>query len=235
MMKLPSIFCITVFVICSACNRGSGVESSSSAAVSVLQENNEPIIVESEVGKDEIIIVEQNEGAVVETYLIADRCAGPFMIDAHIPETLQGFDVTKSQEKKMLSIGETCVIPVYIYEIGNEGWVKVMPQYDAITGLVNGKIGEIIVYSDLFMTGDGIGAMSSIEEFSTVYPDFSIRYEPETELFVAETPSIGNVHFVIDKEYYQGDDSVLSLGESVILQTSDFRKESYFKEIRIVE
>ena len=59
--------------------------------------------------------------------------------------------------------------PVYIYEIGNEGYVKVTPQYDTIANCTNDKIGEIFVYSDLFLTDKGVGAMSSVEEFASAY------------------------------------------------------------------
>lgn len=123
-------------------------------------------------------------------------------------------------------------IPVYIYEIGNEGWVKVTPQYDMTIGCVNDKIGEIFVYSDLFLTDKGIGAMSSIAEFTVAYPDFHIRYECKAKLFVAETYQLKNIQFVINDKYYQGDDTILTSAE---LQISDFRKDSHFTKIRIIK
>ena len=58
----------------------------------------------------------------------------------------------ESLEKKMLPNGKIYETPVYIYEIGNEGYVKVTPQYDTIANCTNDKIGEIFVYSDLFLT-----------------------------------------------------------------------------------
>lgn len=176
----------------------------------------------------------QNDSASVNTYLIADNCAGPFRIGALIPDKADGFVMTESKEDRSDSEGGIRETSVYIYEIGNEGWVKITPQYDFPAGRATGRIGEIFVYSDLFLTDKGVGAMSSIEEFAAAYPDFRIRYEREAALFVVETPRLKNVQFVIDDEYYQGGDAVFTANESCELQTSDFRKESYFTAIRII-
>ena len=111
--------------------------------------------------------------------------------------------------------------------------MKILPQYNTTSACVNDSIGVILVYSDLFLTDNGIGAMSSIEEFAAAYPDFRISYSGKTKLFVVETPRLKNVQFIIDNEYYQGDDSVPASNESVGLQVSDFRKETYFTAIRI--
>ena len=56
----------------------------------------------------------------------------------------------------------------------------------------------------------------------------------DSELFVIETPRLKNVQFVINSEYYQGDDTVLASNGSVELQAADFGKESYFTAIRIL-
>ena len=57
----------------------------------------------------------------------------------------------------------------------------------------NRKTNEILVYSDLFLTDKGIGAMSSLEEFAANYPDFRIRYMREAGIYVAETQQLKNV------------------------------------------
>lgn len=49
------------------------------------------------------------------------------------------------------------------------------------------------IYSDLFLTDKGIGAMSSLEEFAANYPDFRIRYMREAGIYVAETQQLKNV------------------------------------------
>lgn len=234
-MKTRSfLLVITVWAFCSACGDNGNNTASVSAAASV-QDECAPVCAESEAGEGGAVVAEQNdEFGTPEAYPVADSCAGPFRIGAEIPRKIEGFAVTESREEKTLPNGETREIPVYLYEIGNEGWVRVTPQYDPVTGGVNGKTGEIFVYSDLFLTDQGIGAMSSIGEFAAAYPDFRIRYAGEAELFVVETPRLGNVQFVIDDEYYQGDDAVRTSNESCELQVSDFRKESYFTAIRII-
>ncbi len=234
--SLSFLFIITVLVYCSACgnSRNNGNEIASASSASVAQEDCALIFAECEAEDDETV-VEQDVLGTIKAYLVSDSCAGPFRIGAGIQEKIEGFDVTKSQEEVILPIGEICEIPVYIYEIGNEGWVKVSSEYDATTGYITGKISEIWVYSDLFLTDKGIGAMSAVEEFYVAYSDFLIRYLSDAELFVAETQQLKNVQFVIDNEYYCGDSATLSSGKSVELQVSDFRKESYFTAIRIIK
>lgn len=230
-MNIPKdiiLFAIVVLALCSACGSGMGKESAAASTATVAHEDCAPIFEESEGAEGGTV-------AAAGAYIIADRCAGPFMIDSVIPEKPEGFDVTKSLEERILPTGETREIPVYIYEIGNEGWVKVTPQYDATTGCITGNISDIFVYSDLFLTDKGIGAMSSLKEFAAAYPDFHIRYVRDSELFVAETQELGNVQFVIDDEYYCGDDASLASSKSVELQVSDFKKESYFTAIRIIK
>lgn len=172
----------------------------------------------------------------VEPYIVADNCAGPFRIGGAIPDKVDGFVRSESVETKTIATGATIELLVYIYEIGNEGWVKITPLYDSTTGCTNNDvIGEIFVYSDLFMTDRGIGAMSSIEDFASVYPDFNIRYERETGLFVAETSRLGNVQFIINDWDYQGVDSVFTSGGQHMPQLSDFKAGACFAAIRITK
>ncbi len=230
--KLLFLSAISILVLCSACGNGKEIAS----AVAVLKDERVPILTESGDGEGGADVVDPNEFATIEAYLVSDSCAGPFRIGCGIPEEEKGFVRTESHEIYTFPSGKTNEIPVYIYEIGNEGRVKVMPQYDdTIAGCVSDKIGEIFVDSDLFLTDKGIGAMSSMEEFVAAYPDSHISYMCDAELFVIETPRLKNVQFVINSEYYQGDDAVLASNGSVELQAADFRKESYFTAIRIIK
>lgn len=226
-----SLFVVTIFVFCQSCvdGKSNANEVVSATAVSVMDTDSVTIFIEDE---DEVAVAGQK--VAVRTYLITDSCAGPFVIGSRIPDNVNGFTVTVSGEEKTLETGEIREIPVYIYELGNEGWVKLTPQYDMATGCVRDRTGEIFVYSDLFLTDRGIGAMSSIEEYAAAYPDFHIGYARESELFVVETPCLKNVQFIIDSEYYQGGDTLLLSSESVELQVSDFRKETCFTAIRII-
>lgn len=111
--------------------------------------------------------------------------------------------------------------------------VKVTPQYDAETGQVNDTIGEIFVYSDLFLTDKGIGAISSIAEFAATYPDSGIRRADEEKLFIIETPHLHNVQFLLRDEYYIGTTPDSKSSVSGKLKVSDFKENSYFFAIRI--
>ena len=224
----PFLFAIVISALCTAC--GNDKKIASTAAI--VQDDRVHISTGSE---SEDIIAIQNASATIEAYPVDNSCAGPFRIGDEIPEKAEGFAKIESLEKKMLPNGKIYETPVYIYEIGNEGYVKVTPQYDTIANCTNDKIGEIFVYSDLFLTDKGVGAMSSVEEFASAYSDFHIRYEPDDKLFIVETPQLNNVQFIIDNEYCQGEDTVFTSNKSCYLQVSDFQKASYFTAIRIIK
>lgn len=166
-------------------------------------------------------------------YPIADDCAGPFRIGAVIPDNVDGFVVTERTEERTGPEGKTYTITVYTYEIGNEGWVGITPQYDPATGRANDRIGEIFVYSDLFLTDRGIGAMSSIEEFAAAYPDLRIRHAEDEGLFVVETPRLRNVGFLLQDAYYVGAHPDAAPGAPAGPEVADFRKGACFTAIRI--
>lgn len=211
-MRLRCTFAVLALSVCAVCGAGGSTDIAAlSAGVSA-----------------------QPDSVAVEPYRIADNCAGPFRLGAAIPERVEGFVTTEWREDRIDPEGRRCEMPVYIYEIGNEGWVKITPQYDRTAGRANDRIGEIYVYSDLFLTDRGIGAMSSIGEFAAAYPDFRIRYERGGRVFVAETPRLRNVQFIIDDEYYRGREAVLTSGESCELQISDFREATCFTAIRLM-
>lgn len=225
----------TLLVIIVLCVTACGNEKKAKSVTAPIRDENVPVFSETKTDEDIIVASHKNELAAVNNYTVSDSCAGPFKIDAVIPEKIEGFIVIETKEEKILPGGERYEIPVYIYEIGNEGWVKVTPQYDTATGCATGKTSEIFVYSDLFITDKGIGAMSSVEEFATVYPDFRISYDRDAELFVAETQELKNVQFIIDSEYYRNDVAIPTSCESVGMQVSDFKDKSYFTAIRITK
>lgn len=179
-------------------------------------------------------VAAHDDSAMVEFYLISDSCAGPFNLDAPIPDEVEGFEMTESVEDRVLSDGKLINIPVYRYEIGNEGWVRITPQYDLTTGGdMADRVGGIFVYSDLFLTDRGIGAMSSIEEFAASYPDFKIRYAEDENLFIVETPQLRNVQFLMEGECFAGEDQTPSSGVLDGLDVADFKENSCFIAIRI--
>lgn len=223
------IVVMTVFALCSACGAANGNNPESDTAIADMPEDSISVFAESDAGT---VVDEQTEIGLADTYTVSAGCAGPFKIGATIPEVLDGFTVMKSKEEKTLPDGGGVRdIPVYFYEIGNEGWVKISPQYDAATDCIIDRTSEIFIYSDLFLTDKGIGAMSSITEFAIAYPDFNIRYDNETEVYIAETPQLDNVQFIISDEYCQDIQSSGCAG----LKLSDFKDEAYFTAIRIIK
>lgn len=180
---------------------------------------------------DEAITDDSTDGFA--TYLIADRSAGPFKLGDIIPEDPDGFSMSVSEEVRADSEGKAVRIPAYTYEIGNEGWVKITPLPDPSPEHERGRIGWIYVYSDLFLTEKGIGAMSSVRDFAAAYPDLDISYDAGNEVFIIETPQLPDVRFLLDREHYAGDLTGSDSGINAGLKVSDFRENACFTAIRI--
>lgn len=186
------------------------------------------------VTSDQSTVVVRIDTALVDrAYPMTNSSAGPFRLGAVIQDTIIGFEVEKSTEVKTLPEGKTMEIPIYTYYIGNEGWVRVTPQYDAVTGLVSDNTGEIYVYSELFMTDKCIGAVSSLEEFASAYSDITIRYVGECDMFAIETSQLPNVQFLLEREHYTGEEHDLNSSSGSALNVSDFEEKSHFYTIRI--
>lgn len=166
-------------------------------------------------------------------YLIAGNLAGPFRIGATIPDSVAGFIRTDYTENAQMREETPTATPAYVYEIGNEGWVMITPQYDPATGHANDIVGDIFVYSDLFLTEKGIGAMSSLKDFASAYPDFNIRFDPGNDCFIVETHQIYNVQFLLQSEHYTGSADDLASSGSAGIRISDFKENAFFTAIRI--
>ncbi|MCM1354798.1 MAG: hypothetical protein NC212_00150 [Staphylococcus sp.] len=179
-------------------------------------------------------VVAQIDSVLVRrAYPITNVSAGPFCIGAVIQDTMDGFEVEKSIEIKTVSDEMAIEIPVYTYYIGNEGWVRVTPQYDAVTGYVSDNIGEIYVYSELFLTDKCIGVISSLEQFARVYPDMNIRYIGEDDIFSIGTPQLPNVQFLLGGDHYISMDHDTDSIQQGKLNIFDFEKNSHFDAVRI--
>jgi len=185
-------------------------------------------------GKETAVPISEIDSALASrAYPITDVSAGPFHIGAVIQHTMDGFEVDKSIEIKSLPGGMTIELTVYIYYIGNEGWVKITPQYDSVTGQVSNRIGEIYVYSDLFLTYKHIGAISSLGEFAKVYPDTNILCADEDNMYAVMTPQLPNVQFLLSGEHYIGDGHDRDSSTRGKLNVSDFKNNAHFHAILI--
>ncbi|MCM1330982.1 MAG: hypothetical protein NC248_00055 [Bacteroides sp.] len=179
------------------------------------------------------VVVQIDSALVSRAYPMTNASVGPFRIGEVIRDTMDGFEVEKSIESKTVSEGVTIEMPIYTYYIGNEGWVRITPQYDTSTRQVSDKIGEIYVYSELFMTDKSIGATASLRQFAHTYPDLYIRYVYEDDMFAVVTPQLPDVQFLLGREHYTGREQDLRAASNSELNIRDFEENSYFDAIRI--
>ncbi|MCM1071922.1 MAG: hypothetical protein NC210_06650 [[Clostridium] fimetarium] len=174
-------------------------------------------------------------GIAGRAYRLTNVSAGPFRLGEVIRDTIAGFEVETSTERETLPGGVEVEIRVNTYHIGNEGWVRVSPQFDPATGRVSDKTGEIYIYSDLFLTDNGVGPISSLEDLAHIYPDIKIRYIGKDGMFAFVTPQLPNVQFLLSGEHYIPAEHGYDPGANGKPRVSDFRGNAHFHAVRIRE
>lgn len=219
----PSYLLVTaVLAVCQAC---APQTTSADVEAETLTVPDSVVKPEASVGSE----ASEGESLTDAPYLIADDCAGPFRLGTPMPERIEGFAVTSIEAEADAAPHRR---PGYICEIGNEGWVRITPLPHPDGG-TDDIIGEIFVYSDLFVTDKGIGAMSTAEDFAEAYPDLHISRSADCGLYIFETPQLRNVHFLLKAEFYAGQGCDSDPAGEPAPTISDFKPNSCFSAIVI--
>lgn len=121
----------------------------------------------------------------------------------------------------------------------SEEWVYTVIANDVILmelysyeGLV---IDEIFLLDSHFKTADEISVRSKLADFTAAYPNYKLWYTYVSDRFIAETPTLPNVQFLIERDAYAGPVGKLtdSRSEQSTLSIEDFTKEARIEQIRI--
>lgn len=91
---------------------------------------------------------------------------------------------------------------------------------------------NISIFSDVFKTDKKIGINTTIEDFTTAYPDYTILFSYVSDQFVIATTTLKN-RFILDEEDFIGDKNALYKSDYIPLKTKDFKTNSKIKLINI--
>ncbi|MDQ3190320.1 MAG: hypothetical protein M3Q58_01875 [Bacteroidota bacterium] len=94
-------------------------------------------------------------------------------------------------------------------------------------------IGEFTVYTSELKTPKGIGVGSTIQEFVTAYPAYSIWYTYVSDRFVIDTEAHRNLQFEINDSDFIGDRASLESGDSDALNINQFKPSTKIKSVRV--
>ena len=94
---------------------------------------------------------------------------------------------------------------------------------------------EIFLHDTHFRTVEGIGVQSRLTEFISTYPNYKLWYTYVSDRFIAETPVLPNVQFLVERDAYAGPVSKLTevRSEQSTLSIEDFTGEARIEKVRI--
>ena len=144
-----------------------------------------------------------------------------------MPEEIVGYKLIKSV--KTLEEGNEEPI-VKVLENGSEV-IELSYAYDSVNEKFTNKIGEILIFSDIFIATNNISVNSTIEDFIANYSKYSIWYSYVSNIFVIETKN-NNIQFLLDENSYIGKSDLFE-SDMVELKKEDFIKNTKIKAIRI--
>lgn len=162
-------------------------------------------------------------------YLISESQVGSFEIGADIPGSSGLYQITKTRQVRTTEEGPV-EEPTYRVSAGGKDMLVLKPQYDHKQEGYNNKIGEIMVLSGKYKTGEGIGVGSTVGEFKQAYPDFEMWYTYVSGRYIMEAAKL-SIQFMLHEEDFIGDMNVNSV--RVTLQEDDFRADAKIAKIRV--
>ncbi len=164
--------------------------------------------------------------------LITGESVGKFRIGRSIPgkESVAPYQLSRETLTTTTEEGpyeET----VYVLKDKEKVLLHFKPEFDYEIMQYNQKIGEIIVFSELFRTEKGIGVQSTVEDFIRNYPDYKLWYTYVSGMFVIENAELG-AQFILDQKDFKGDVSNAD-SEITTLDISDFKAGAKIKQVRL--
>jgi hypothetical protein len=109
--------------------------------------------------------------------------------------------------------------------------LNIAPEYDRQAEKYSDNIGSITVLSPKYMTNEGIGVGSTIEEFTEKYPDPKLWYTYVSGMYIIETDKL-NIQFMLREKDFSG--TMVIKGDMTTLNYSDFAPESKIIKVRIL-
>lgn len=137
-----------------------------------------------------------------ENFQIDHGAAGPFAINAAFPGEgmYMGYELVRREVVKM---GEGEEYTQVTYECMRDGQkeLTLFPNLDS-DGSEGALIAEIHIHSANFITDEGIGVGSTIDEFFDTYEDANAFYTYVSGFFWLDTQEVSGVQFMMNEKDY---------------------------------
>lgn len=172
--------------------------------------------------------VEEDQAEYDEKFTISEEGVGLFKLNSSINDLPEDPEIEKTIRTRL---AEGMEIKETVYVVSEDGKEQLLLKSNT-TG--NGKeevIKEIFVVSDNFKTEEGIGVNSTLAEFRKAYPENKIWYTYVSDRYVAETPELEEVQFLLEEDGFSGEMEISSA--QVPLSASDFKEGTKIKKIRL--
>ena len=170
-------------------------------------------------------------------YMLKENGVEPFFTGNNMPDEAAGYTIEKKIVRRDFE-DETDTMVTYtmsVYFIFDNGVnvFEIETAFDFDSKESSDIIGEITILSDKYKTAEGIGVNSTIQDFITAYPDYTVWYTYISGMYVIETKQL-EVQFLLDGDDYIGKEIEIEIeGDIVFLKSADFKKDAKIKSVRI--
>ncbi len=163
--------------------------------------------------------------------LITNGAVGRYVLGQQlpIPYPEDNYRITKEVEEVMEEGEKRKEITFKVTESGNYA-LKIIPMEGEDPNKSLRTMSELIVYSEKYKTGKGIGVGATIEDFIVQYPDYSLWYSYVGDQFVVQAPHL-QAQFYLDAKDFKGKKDTSS--DKVSLSKDDFAAGAKIQSIRV--
>jgi len=180
---------------------------------------------------------EEQQAEASSKYMLKENGVEPFFTGNNMPDEAAGYTIEKKIVRRDFE-DETDTMVTYtmsVYFIFDNGVnvFEIETAFDFDSKESSDIIGEITILSDKYKTAEGIGVNSTIQDFITAYPDYTVWYTYISGMYVIETKQL-EVQFLLDGDDYIGKEIEIEIESDIIfLKSADFKKDAKIKSVRI--
>lgn len=174
--------------------------------------------------------------ASVQTEFVVDAGgAAGFRLGEEIPKSISDEGCTLTKVMVLTEgEGEQYEEPWYVLKRNGQEVLRVLPGYDPDTDDFSNLVSEIRIDSDACATKEGARVGQSLDRLAGTYTKLTFWYSYVSDMFVAETPVLPGVQFLLDGKGFVGSRDDLADSDLVFLSRSDFRPDTRIRTIRVL-
>jgi len=163
--------------------------------------------------------------------LITNVGAGRYVLGHQLPIPYPEDDYRiKKEVKEVMEEGEKREEITFVVTEGDEVTMRIVPMEKEDPDKVLRTMDALIILSPKYKTSKGIGVGSTIEDFISKYPDYSLWYSYISDRFVLKAPHF-QVNFYLDAKDFIGKKDTSS--DKVAVDKKDFKSGAKIQSIRV--